>query len=322
MSTILVTGGAGFIGSHVCDALLKRGYKVICIDNLNSYYSQKIKISNIIHNLNNPNFTFLVKNIAYKEKVEEIFNNYYIDKIIHLAARAGVRPSIERPDLYQESNVQGTINLLETAKKHNIKDFVFASSSSVYGENHKIPFNEEDPVDNPISPYAASKRACELFCYTYHKLFDMNIFCLRYFTVYGPRGRPDMAPYKFVEAIENNLPINIYMNEDEFERGEMARDFTYINDIVEGTLSALDNCKGFEIINLGNGNPVKLNEFIKIIEELLGKKAIKNFVGKQKGDVPITYADILKARKLLNYYPKTSLRQGLKSFIDWYKKRG
>jgi len=310
---ILVTGGAGFIGSHVCDALLARGDIVICVDNLNSYYSQKRKIKNILPNLDNPNFFFYVKNIAFKDKIESVFKKHKIDKVIHLAARAGVRFSIERPDLYEESNVQGTINLLELSKEYNVQNFVFASSSSVYGNNKKIPFSETDDVNKPISPYAASKRACELFCFTYHHLFNLKITCLRFFTVYGPRGRPDMAPYLFTKAIIEGTPIK------QFGDGSSKRDYTYIDDIVQGVLSALDKNLNFEIINLGNSSPVSLNEFISTVEEAVGKKATKKILPMQPGDVPITYADITKAKRLLNYSPKTSLKEGIKKFVDWYK---
>ncbi len=309
----MVTGGAGFIGSHVCDTLLEKGKKVVCADNLNSYYPQKIKIKNISHNLDNPDFHLMVKNLSAKEKVEDIFKAHKIDKIIHLAARAGVRPSIERPDLYQESNVQATVNLLEASKKHGVKHFVFASSSSVYGNCKQVPFHEELDVNNPISPYAASKRSCELFCHTYHHLFSMNITCLRFFTVYGPRGRRDMAPFLFTDAVHKGKPITM------FGDGTTKRDYTYISDIVDGIIKAMEKPMGFEVINLGNSDTVELKRFIAVIENTVGKKANIKTKPMMPGDVDITFADISKAKHLLGWEPKTKIEEGLKLFYEWYK---
>lgn len=312
--TILVTGGAGFIGSHVCDRLLKLGKKIICIDNLNPYYSPKRKIRNIQHNFENNNFLFIAIDIQKKDHLEQIFEKNKIDKIVHLAARAGVRPSIEKPLWYRDTNVNGTINLLELAKKHKIKNFIFGSSSSVYGKNKKIPFSETDNVDYPISPYAASKKACELFCYTYSHLCSLNVTCLRFFTVYGPRGRPDMAPYLFTKLINEGKPIKM------FGDGTTKRDYTYVSDIVDGIVEALDKSFRFEIINLGNNHPIELRYFISVIEKHLGKKAkIKKFP-LQPGDVPITFADITKAARLIGYKPKVSIEEGMGKFIEWYKK--
>ncbi len=314
MKTILVTGGAGFIGSHVCDRLLELGKKVICVDNLNNYYSPKRKIKNIEHNLENPNFMFITADIKNKEQLDEIFQNNKVDKIIHLAARAGVRPSLKNPSLYQETNIKGTLNLLELAKKYNINHFVLASSSSVYGKNKKIPFCETDNVDNPISPYAATKKAAELLCRTYSHLYDINITCLRFFTVYGPRGRPDMAPYLFTEKIYKDLPIQ------RFGDGTAKRDYTFITDIVEGIIAAVEKPFKYEIINLGNNKPVELNQFIKVIEENINKKAVIEEKSIPPGDVLITFADIDKAKKLLGYEPKTTIEEGMKKFIEWYEK--
>ncbi|MHA1677502.1 MAG: SDR family NAD(P)-dependent oxidoreductase [Promethearchaeota archaeon] len=313
METILVTGGAGFIGSHVCDRLLKDKKRVICIDNLNPYYSPQRKIKNIKHNFNNPNFKFIVLDITKKDQLEQVFQNNKIDKIIHLAARAGVRPSIEKPLWYKETNISGTVNLLELAKKYKIKNFVFGSSSSVYGKNKKVPFSETDNVDYPLSPYAASKKACELFCYTYSYLTDLNIACLRFFTVYGPRGRPDMAPYLFTKWIFEGKPIKRFGN------GKTKRDYTYVSDIVDGVVSALNKNFKFEIINLGNSNTVELNYFITVIEKLVGKRAKIKQYPPQKGDVPLTYADINKARNLLGYDPKISIEEGMRKFVEWYR---
>ncbi len=320
MSKILVTGGAGFIGSHVCDALLNKGYFVVCVDNFNDYYDPGVKENNIKQYINNSNFKLYRKDIRDFDSLSNIFNENDIDKVIHLAARAGVRPSIKQPLLYQEVNIKGTANLLELSKRHNIKNFIFASSSSVYGERREVPFKESDRVDNPISPYAATKKSGELLCYTYSYLYDLPVTCLRFFTVYGPKGRPDMAPYKFVDLIEKGKTIQIYTSKEQFEKGEMARDFTYIDDIVEGILFSLENPFDYEIINLGRGEPVKLNKFIEIIETAIGKQADKEFIGKTEGDVTLTYADISKAKNLLSYKSKTSLLEGMKNFIDWYKR--
>lgn len=316
MQTILVTGGAGFIGSNVCDRLLAQGKSVICLDNLSMYYSPERKIRNIEHGFGNKNFKFVVLDIRNKEELEQVFINNKIDKIIHLAARAGIRPSIEKPFWYYETNVLGTVNLLELSRKYKIKNFLFASSSSVYGANKKTPFSEDDKVDRPISPYAASKRACEMFCYTYSYIYKVPITCLRFFTVYGPRGRPDMAPYKFTKLISEEKPITM------FGDGKSKRDYTFITDIVDGVVSALEKNFSFEIINLGNSEPVELRHFINIIENAIGKKAIIKRAPMPKGDVPVTYADITKARKLLNYKPKIRIEEGIQRFVGWFEQNG
>ena len=311
--TILVTGGAGFIGSHVCDRLLELGHKVICLDNLNNYYSPATKIENIKHNISNPNFILQVLSITKKEHMKEVFKTYNIDVVIHLAARAGVRPSIEHPLWYQETNVDGTVNLLELSKQHKVKKFIFGSSSSVYGENKKIPFSEIDDVNNPISPYAASKKACELFCYTYSYLTGLDIACLRFFTVYGPRGRPEMAIYLFTKWIMEGTAISM------FGDGETMRDYTYISDIVNGIVSCIDVNFKYEIINLGNSNPIKLKNLVSTIEKITGKKAKIEQKPIPKGDVPLTYADLTKAKRLLDYEPKVSIEEGIKNFYEWFK---
>ncbi|PIS42492.1 MAG: epimerase [Candidatus Kerfeldbacteria bacterium CG08_land_8_20_14_0_20_40_16] len=313
MTTILVTGGAGFIGSHLCKKLIEQDKVVICLDNFNNYYSPLRKIENIKPFLKKGNFFLQVVDVTNKTALEEVFKKHKLDKVVHLAARAGVRPSIEQPLLYQEANVQGTVNLLELSKKYGIKNFIFGSSSSVYGENKKIPFSENDNVDYPISPYAASKKACELFCFTYSHLTNLNIVCLRFFTVYGPQGRPDMAPYLFTEQIQRGKELIRYGD------GTTRRDYTYIDDIIQGILAALEKNFKFEIINLGNSQTVELNYFINVIEGLTGKKAKIKEMPEQSGDVPITYADISKAKKLLGYNPKTKIEEGMEKFIRWYK---
>ncbi|MFH1406101.1 MAG: NAD-dependent epimerase/dehydratase family protein, partial [Nanoarchaeota archaeon] len=258
---ILVTGGAGFIGSHVCDALLARGDIVICVDNFNDYYDPKTKEENIKHNFSNSNFRLFRIDILNQERLKEIFQQERPDKVIHLAARAGVRPSIKDSHLYYDVNVKGTLNLLELAKEFKIKNFIFASSSSVYGNREKGPFSETDCVDFPISPYAATKKAGEELCYTYHHLYGLNVFCLRFFTVYGPRGRPDMAPLKFTKLVDKGQEIEVYGD------GTSRRDYTYVSDIVKGVLAALDRGFGYEIFNLGGSNPMEVNYLISLIEK-------------------------------------------------------
>ena len=245
--------------------------------------------------------------------MEKIFSETNIDIVIHLAARAGVRLSIEKPLLYERVNIMGTINLLECCKKYNISKFIFASSSSVYGGNKKIPFSEKDNVDHPVSPYAATKKAGELICYTYHDLYKISIFCLRFFTVYGPRQRPEMAIHKFTRQILDGEKIEIYGD------GSSSRDYTYIDDVISGVVNSLDRIKGFEIINLGNSNTIKLIDLVRLIEAVTGEKASLKFLNNQPGDVFITYADIRKAIKMLKYSPKTNIEEGLIKFIKWYK---
>ena len=311
--TITVTGCAGFIGSHVTDRLLSMGKNVVGIDNFDPFYDSKIKIKNIEHNMDNDNFIFYTADIRDGAYMEKIFKENGVDVIIHLAARAGVRPSIQDPLSYEDVNIKGTINLLEVSRKYGIKNFVFGSSSSVYGVNKKIPFSESDPVDKSISPYAASKKACETFCYTYHHLYGIPIICLRFFTVYGPRQRPEMAIHKFTRLIDQGQEVKMYGD------GTSKRDYTYIDDIVEGIIATIDKRTGFEIINLGNSKTVELRYLISLIEENLGKTANIKKLPDQPGDVPITYADISKAKSLLGYTPMVSIEEGIKRFIQWYR---
>lgn len=309
---ILVTGCAGFIGSHLTERLLAANYNVIGVDNFNSYYDPAIKRSNISQALKNKSFRLIEADIRDKEKMEKIFQKNRIEKIVHLAACAGVRASFEQPRLFLEVNVLGTLNLLELAAKKKIKQFIFASSSSVYGLN-KVPFREDQAIANVASPYGASKRSAELLCSVYAKSYNIPTTCLRFFTVYGPRGRPDMAVYKFTDRIAKGLPIERY------GKGDMKRDFTYIDDIVDGIMLALEKPFDFEIINLGNNRPVQLNKLIELIEQSIGKKA--KIVEKPipKGDLPITYADISKAKSLLGWQPKTDIEEGIKRFVEWYE---
>ncbi|NUM25104.1 MAG: NAD-dependent epimerase/dehydratase family protein [Candidatus Buchananbacteria bacterium] len=310
---ILVTGGAGFIGSQVTKSLLERGDQVIIVDNFNNYYEPLLKEDRLNQLLAGFKPVVYRLDIADQVKLSEVFKNHKIDKICHLAAQAGVRYSLENPGVYIKSNIIGTHNLLELAREYKIKDFVFASSSSVYGDNEKIPFAETDVVDRPISLYAATKKANELEAYTYHKLFGLNVFGLRFFTVYGPWGRPDMAYFLFTKSILSSEEIKV------FNQGKMKRDFTYIDDIVAGVVKALDRVAGYEIINLGNNQPITLEEFIGVIENELGKTAKKKYDDRQPGDVIETYADITKAKRVLDWQPSTSIKAGLKKFIGWYK---
>jgi UDP-glucuronate 4-epimerase len=316
--SILITGCAGFIGSHTTHALLKKGYNVIGIDNLNDYYNPNWKKQNLAKFNHETNFTFHRLDITNQASLEKIFTQASqeknpISKIVHLAARAGVRPSIEQPLLYSKVNIEGTLNLLELARRFKVPHFVFASSSSVYGNQTKVPFSESDPVNQPVSPYAATKKAGEMLCHTYAHLYGINTSCLRFFTVYGPAGRPDMAPYLFTEALLKNKPIK------KFGDGTTRRDYTYIDDIVDGIVSAVEHTFPFEIFNLGNNQPVSLNEFIAEVEAATGKKAIIQQEPMQAGDVEQTYADIDKAKKMLGFEPKTGLKEGLKKFVEWYK---
>jgi UDP-glucuronate 4-epimerase len=311
---ILVTGCAGFIGSHVAEALLQRGDFVVGVDEINDFYNVRFKEENLAILKKSKDFKFYRQDIRDYAGLKKIFEKEKPDKVIHLAARAGVRPSIQEPLLYEDVNVKGTVNLLDLAKDYSVKSFVSASSSSVYGNQKKIPFSETDDVNNPISPYAATKKAGELICYTYHHLYALKITCLRFFTVYGPRGRPDMIPYKFIELITQGKPIPKY------GAGKTKRDYTFVDDIVKGVIAAADKELDFEIINLGNNKPVELNEFIRIVEKVTGKKAIIDQQPMQPGDVDMTYADIRKAKKLLGYKPETSFEEGMKKLYEWYVK--
>ena len=311
--TTLITGVAGFIGFHTARSLLEKTDIVIGIDNLNTYYDVSLKKARLEQITSHNNFTFYHEDINNLDALKRIFSNHKINRICSLAAQAGVRYSIENPFTYQKSNVGGFLNLLEIARRFPVNNFVFASSSSVYGDNKKLPFSVEDNVDTPISLYAATKRSNELMAYTYSHLFKIPLTGLRYFTVYGPWGRPDMALFLFTRSILDGKPIDIY------NFGKMKRDFTYIDDIVGGTISALNNPFKYEIFNLGNSKTVELMELIKIIEEELGKEAKKNFLPIQPGDVPETYANVEKTKKMLGFNPKTSIRTGIRKFLNWYR---
>jgi len=312
---VLVTGGAGFIGSHICEKLLNRGDEVIVVDELNDFYSPSIKKENLADIKKHGNYQFYQVDICNQEQMKEIFIKEKPDSVIHLAARAGVRPSLSQPILYEQVNVIGTINLLELCRQMPVKNFVFASSSSVYGINSKLPFSETDPINQPISPYATTKRSGELLAFNYSHLYNLPITCLRFFTVYGPRQRPEMGIHKFTRKIFNDEPIEIYGN------GESRRDYTYIDDIVTGVINALDRVKQFAIYNLGESSPINLSDLVLTIEQAIGKKAITKHLPEQPGDVPITFADISLAKTELDFNPKTDIKTGISYFIDWYKEK-
>jgi UDP-glucuronate 4-epimerase len=293
---------------------LADGHQVVGLDNFDPFYNPQVKRSNIAGCISKKEFTLIEGDIRDDICVETVLKANSIEMIFHLAAKAGVRPSIENPLEYQDVNVRGTLVVLEAAKKYGVKKFIFASSSSVYGNNEKVPFAETDNVDNPISPYAATKKAGELICYTYSHLYEINMTCLRFFTVYGPRQRPDLAIHKFTKLINDGKPIPV------FGDGSMMRDYTYIGDIIEGVIGAMNACKGYEIYNLGESRPIRLDMLIRSIEAALGKKAIINRLPPQQGDVVKTYADVGKAIKGLGYQPKTQLDDGLKKFVEWYRK--
>jgi UDP-glucuronate 4-epimerase len=316
MNNILLTGGAGFIGSHLCERLLGERVKVICLDNFDSFYDPNVKIKNVdgVKKKATDLFELVTGDIRNPEHLRGVFQKNQIDFVVHLAARAGVRPSISDPLLYQDVNIRGTIVLLESCKAHGIKNFIFASSSSVYGENQRVPFTEEDLNIQPISPYGATKRAGELLCYSYHHLYGMNIACLRIFTAYGPRQRPEMAIHKFTRLIDRGEKIPIYGD------GSSRRDYTYIDDLIDGILGVIHYHRGFEIYNLGESQTTSLKELIRLIEKAIGKKANVEMLDPQPGDVSVTYADITKAKRMLKYQPGVKMEEGVKRFVDWYKK--
>jgi UDP-glucuronate 4-epimerase len=311
----LITGGAGFIGSHVCERLLQDGHAVWAFDDLNTFYDPQLKRRNIreLQSLAKP-FEFVFGELGDRYALQELFASVAFDQVIHLAARAGVRPSLEEPALYQRVNVEGTVNLLEVARKHKVSKVTIASSSSVYGVNAKVPFAESDPIFTAISPYAASKLACEALGHVYHHVYGMDIVMLRFFTVYGPRQRPDLAIHKFTRLLSSGKPIPV------FGDGSTARDYTYIEDILEGVMACTRREFGYEIFNLGESQTVPLSRLIELLENALGCKAIIDRQPAQPGDVPLTCADITKAKKQLGYAPRVKIEEGIPRFVDWFKK--
>lgn len=312
--TILVTGAAGFIGSHVCEHFIEQGMNVVGIDNFDNFYPTDFKKLNLRNLQMTTRFKFYEVDIRDRKSLDKILSSEQIDSVIHLAAKAGVRPSIEFISDYYDVNVTGTVTLLEAMKDHEVKKLIFASSSSVYGNNKKVPFAESDPVDNPISPYASTKKSGELLCHVYSHLHKFDITCLRFFTVYGPRQRPDLAIHKFTRLIDIGKPIPFYGD------GTTSRDYTYIYDIVDGINCAFKNLNGFKVYNLGESSVINLNRLVQTIESQVGKKAILNQLPMQKGDVTATYADISKAKRELGYNPRYDFENGIKEFVKWYKK--
>jgi len=312
----LVTGGAGFIGSHVCERLLRSGHAVWALDDLDPGYDPQLKRRNLreVEELAGP-FQFVPADITDRAALDELFGRVKFDQIIHLAARAGVRPSLQEPALYQRVNVEGTVNVLEAARCAGVKKMILASSSSVYGVNSRLPFSESDPVFLAISPYAASKLAGEALGHVYHHLYGMDMVMLRFFTVYGPRQRPDLAISKFAGLITAGKPIPIFGDPD-----KSARDYTFIDDILDGIMACTQQEFGYEIFNLGESQTVKLNRLIELLEDALGKKAVIDRQPMQPGDVPITFADISKARARLGYHPRFKIEQGIPLFVEWFKK--
>jgi len=310
----LVTGGAGFIGSHVCEWLLRAGHAVWAFDDLNDFYDPAIKMRNL-HEIRSVGgkFEFIKGDITNRAQVSELFGSVRFDQVIHLAARAGVRPSLESPALYQRVNVEGTVNVLDAARKSGVRKIIVASSSSVYGVTSKLPFSETDPVNRPISPYAASKLATEALAHVYHHAYGMDVVALRFFTVYGPRQRPDLAIHKFAALISMGKPLPFYGD------GSSARDYTYIDDALEGVMACTQKEFGFEIFNIGESQTVTLQRLVELLETALGKKAIIDRQPVQPGDVPITYADISKARARLGYNPKVKIEVGIRKFIEWFR---
>ena len=320
MRSILITGGAGFIGSHLVDRLLSEGdWQVSVVDDFNDFYDPAIKRANVSVNQKNPNYHLFEADLRDRAALERVFGENKFGCIVHLAARAGVRPSLDQPHLYAETNINGTLNLLELAREHGIRQFVFGSSSSVYGINAKVPFSEDDPVRQPISPYAATKGAGELLCHTYTHLYGTRCVCLRFFTVYGPRQRPDLAIHKFARLISEGKPIPV------FGDGTTKRDYTFIDDIIAGVRASIDyvgnyDKSDYEVINLGESRTVELRELISLLEKALGARAQIDRQPLQPGDVPQTYADITKARRLLGYNPQTEIEEGLHRFVDWFRR--
>lgn len=310
---ILVTGGAGFIGSHTVEALLARGDRVIALDNFNDYYNPEYKHSNVAPFIGNPNFRLVHADLRDRPALERLFTTEPIRRIIHLAAMAGPRPSVENPSLYEEVNVKGTLNLVELAVKQGVQHFVYASSSSVYGGDAEVPYREDARTDRPLSPYAASKKMSEVLLYTFHYLYGLPVTVLRFFTVYGPKGRPDMAVHLFTDWISRGEPVRLYGD------GTQGRDYTYVSDTVSGVVAALDRPSGYQTYNLGNSSPQTNAHLIELIEAELGTKATIIKRDYPSSDPHLTWADITRARRDLGYNPQVSLEEGVKRFIEWYK---
>lgn len=321
LSRVLLTGGAGFIGSHLAEALLRRRCRLSIVDELNDFYSPECKKANLAEVRQVGEFEFFQVDICDKSSLRNVFESFRPDSIVHLAARAGVRPSLQDPELYQRVNVAGTLNLLELCREFGVRRFVFGSSSSVYGVAERVPFLESNTELRPISPYAATKLAGEMLCFTYAYLYGLTAICLRFFTVYGPRQRPDLAIYKFTRLLEAEQPLPI------FGDALSGRDYTYVEDIVAGVLASIEYTPApgpgnsrFEIFNLGNSHPVRLGELVELLEKAVERRAVRQQLPEQPGDVPITWADISKAKRLLGYDPQTPIEKGLEQFVSWYRR--
>ncbi|MCW5920991.1 MAG: SDR family NAD(P)-dependent oxidoreductase [Saprospiraceae bacterium] len=311
--TILVTGGAGFIGSHLCEHLLAQGHRVVCLDNFDDFYAPSIKEQNVAILSQSPQFVLRRGDIRDAALLREIFEKNAVDCVVHLAAKAGVRPSIQEPANYMDVNVNGTTRVLEAMQRAGVRRFVFGSSSSIYGNQTKTPFSETDDVSQPISPYAASKHSGELLSYVFHHLYGMEVACLRFFTVYGPRQRPDLAIHKFTQLALAGQPIPLYGD------GLTRRDYTFVSDIVQGICQVVTMPQlSYEIINLGGAHPVTLLEMVKAVEAALGQPLTIQYLEKQPGDVEQTHADVSKARRLFGYQPSVSLQEGVRHFVEWY----
>ncbi len=309
---ILVTGAAGFIGSHLVEHLLRLNHDVVGLDNFDDLYDPKTKEDNLRIAAGSPRFELVRGDILGGKLLEDLFAKRTFDVVVHLAAKAGVRPSIADPVSYIRTNVEGTLNLLELSRKSGIPKFIFASSSSVYGDSGRIPFREDEQVDQPVSPYAASKKAGELLCYNYHQMYGIGIYALRFFSVYGPRQRPDMAIHKFTRLILEGKPVPV------FGEGKMRRDFTFIDDIIQGVLKSIDRVRGYEIINLGESKTISVIRLLDVIEKYLGKKAVIEMLPMQAGDVRETFADISKAGRILDYKPMVGIEEGVRRYLEWY----
>ncbi len=316
MAKVLVTGGAGFIGSHLLERLLADGHDVVSVDNFDDFYPHPRKQANLALLADHPRHRFVELDIRDSRALRDLWAGERFDTVCHLAARAGVRPSLPHPALYWDINTRGTLAMLELAREFEPARFIFASSSSVYGEASRIPFSEDDPADRPVSPYAASKRAGELMCHTYHHLYGLSVTCLRFFTVYGPRNRPDLAVAKFTRLIDagETLPV--------FGDGTSRRDYTYIADIIDGIIAAIDRCGGYNVYNLGHSEPAELMHLIRCIESALGKRANLDYQPPQPGDVPITYADVSRAKRDLGFDPTTPIEEGIERYVKWCREAG
>ena len=311
--TILLTGGAGFIGSHLAERFLKLGHKLILLDELNDFYSPQTKLQNLAEIKKHGDFEFVQADVCDLPRLTQLFKQHRPEAVIHLAARAGVRPSLEQPLLYEKVNIQGTLHLLELARQFGVHRFVFASSSSVYGTTSQAPFSEEEANPNPISPYGVTKLAGEKLCYCYAQLYSIPTVCLRFFTVYGPRQRPDLAIHKFANLIQSGRELPV------FGDGSSLRDYTFVDDVVDGIIATLTVPVQFEVFNLGNSHPVSLSQMIRFLEQQLGKQALLKVQEFQPGDMPFTHANLSKARSMLGYEPKVRFEEGLSRFVSWFR---